>query len=133
MPAKLSKTHSAIAISLGLVYLLFGGLKFIPGASPAESLAIDAIGQLSFGNIPASWAIIMLAIWETGLGILFLIRRPLKLAIILGLIHMALTFTPLYFFPELCFTEQHTPTLLTQYILKNLVFIAAMIGIYPRR
>jgi hypothetical protein len=40
--------------------------------------------------------------------------------------HMAGTFTPIFMFPELAFRiEPFAPTLEGQYILKNLVFVAA--------
>jgi uncharacterized membrane protein YkgB len=38
-----------IRISLGIVFLWFGVLKFIPGMSPAEHLAGQTIERLSFG------------------------------------------------------------------------------------
>ena len=121
-----------IAWSFGVVYLLFGILKFFPDASPAQELAIQTIHRLFNGAIPEIWSIKLLAGWEVLIGLLFFLKGYLKPALILGLVHMVLTFTPLLFFPELCWVSFPRPTLLTQYILKNLVFIATMIGIYPR-
>jgi len=126
-----SNIHLLFCLSLGFVYLFFGTLKFFPGASPAEGLAINTIDQLFNGLIPARISILTLAVWEVLLGILFLLRRNLRVAVVLGLIHMALTFTPIFFFPDASFTDFPKPTLLTQYILKNLVFIVAMMAVYP--
>jgi hypothetical protein len=49
-----------LAISIGLVYLWFGGLKYFPHLSPAENLAKNTIYMLTFGNIPSNVSIILL-------------------------------------------------------------------------
>ena len=43
-------------VSLGIVYLWFGALKFFPGTSPAETLATDTITRLTAGNVPEDLA-----------------------------------------------------------------------------
>ena len=119
-----------LAISIGLVYLWFGVLKFFPHLSPAEDLAKNTITVLTLGLIPPSVSIILLAIWETVIGVLFtlnLVRRPI---IYLALVHMLFTFTPLMFFPKESFNLPFVFTLLGQYIFKNLIIIAALIILY---
>ena len=46
----------ALRLSLGVIFLWFGLLKFFPGLSPAQSLAADTIAILSFGLVPAATA-----------------------------------------------------------------------------
>ena len=119
-----------LAISIGLVYLWFGALKFFPHLSPAEDLAKNTITVLTFGFIPPNVSIILLAIWETIIGVFFIInivRRPI---IILALVHMLFTFSPLLFFPKESFTFPFVFTLLGQYIFKNLIIIGALITLY---
>lgn len=41
-----------LRLSVGLVFLWFGFLKFIPGLSPAEELATKTVDGLSFGLVP---------------------------------------------------------------------------------
>ena len=124
-------TTRALGLSFGIVYVWFGVLKFFPGLSPAEELAKNTINQLTFGTIPANLAIVLLAIWEVGIGLLFLINRFPKIAIQFGLIHICLTFTPLFFFPSLGFTEiPYAFTLVGQYIVKNIVFIVGFMILY---
>src|SRR5436190_17904341 len=62
-----------LRISLGVIFLWFGFLKFFPGLSPATDLATRTIERLTFGAVPASVSIPLLASWETliGLGLLF--------------------------------------------------------------
>lgn len=86
-----------LAITIGLVYLWFGGLKYFPGISPAEELAKKTIDMLTFSFIPSNVSIILLAIRETLVGLLLILnlyRRPI---IIIALVHLAFTFTPLFF------------------------------------
>ena len=49
---------TALRISLGLIILGFGALKYFPGASPAEPLVMRTVDALSFGLVsgtPPSW------------------------------------------------------------------------------
>lgn len=112
--------------SLAVSYVWFGALKFFPGLSPADGLAKDTIRVLTFGLIPDDISIILLAIWEVSVGLIlftgFWLRPGLKLAVA----HIVLTFMPLFFFPEVSFTQApYGFTLVGQYIVKNLVFLVA--------
>lgn len=116
-----------LQISIGLVYLWFGGLKFFPNFSPAEELAINTIDQLTFSMIPSSISILLLAFWEVLVGVFSLFNLQKKGTVRLAVVHMLLTFTPLLFFPELIFNESLlTLTLLGQYIIKNLIILGAL-------
>ena len=114
--------------SLGIVYIWFGVLKFFPSLSPAEQLAKDTINLLTFGLIPSKIAIILLAIWEVVLGFalfFFQKHRFHWLTLRLLLLHLICTFLPLVFFPFTCFAQAPLVfTLVGQYIVKNIVFIA---------
>lgn len=122
-----------LAITIGLVYLWFGSLKFFAHLSPAEDLAKNTIEVLTFGFIPTNIAIILLAIWETFIGAFLILNMYRKPVIILALVHMFLTFTPFIFFPNLSFN--HSPlvfTLLGQYIFKNVIIIGALLTLYKQ-
>ena len=58
-----------LRIALGVVFLWFGALKLVPGLSPAEDLAGRTIEALTFGIVPASVALPVLALWEMAIGI----------------------------------------------------------------
>tara|TARA_E500000318_G_scaffold47507_1_gene44719 strand:- start:568 stop:1056 length:489 start_codon:yes stop_codon:yes gene_type:complete len=123
-----------MAMAIGLVYLWFGALKFVPNLSPAEDLAKNTIDQLTFGLIPDDVSIILLAIWEVGLGFLLIFGFLRRQAVILGLVHMVCTFAPLFFFPNDVFGEEPLSlTLVGQYIIKNLIIIAAFLSIYDKK
>jgi uncharacterized membrane protein YphA (DoxX/SURF4 family) len=119
-----------LRLSLGIVFLWFGALKFVPGSSPAEHLAVATIAKLTFGSIDAKAALVILALWETSVGLALVLGVHLRIALALLFLQMAGTLTPLVFFPSLTFVRfPFAPTLEGQYILKNLVLISAAIVI----
>ncbi len=117
-----------LRISLGIVFLWFGALKFFPGLSPASDLAARTIETLSFGIMPARVSVPLLAGWECliGLGLLFGIF--MRATLLLLAVQMAGTLMPLVLFPSEVFTRiPYAPTLEGQYIIKNAVLISAAI------
>ncbi len=121
---------SFLRISLALIFIWFGGLKFIPGASPAEELALSTISILTFDLISPQIAQFMLASLETLIGLLLITGSFMRFAILLLLIQMGGTMSPILLFPELVFNQ--FPFVLTiegQYIFKNFVVISAAIVI----
>ena len=119
-------------ISIGIIYIWFGLLKFFPDVSPAEALAKQTIDILSLGLIPSSISYTVLAVWETVIGILLLLRVYPKYTICLSLIHMLGTFMPLIIISDVTFASSPMSlTLVGQYIMKNLIIVAALLAIYP--
>lgn len=119
-----------LRISLGVIFLWFGALKFFPGLSAAESLATRTIGVLSFGLISADAARLILATWESLIGIGLLSGRYLRIVLLLLWVQMLGTVTPILIFPHEVFAVfPYAPTLEGQYIFKNIVLISAGIVI----
>jgi uncharacterized membrane protein YkgB len=119
-----------LRISLGVVFLWFGALKFFPGLSPATDLAARTIDVLTFGQLPPRAAINILAAWETLIGLGLLTGVAMRATLALLFVQMLGTITPIFLFPELVFTRvPYAPTLEGQYITKNLVLISAAITI----
>ena len=124
------KRNSFLKISIGIVYLWFGALKFFPELSPAEGLATDTIAALTLGTIPASIAIVLLAFIEVIIGLCFLLNSYTKKIAFAALVHLACTFTPLLFFYDISFNGYPIfLTLVGQYIIKNLIIVAALLSI----
>ena len=124
---------SFVSAALGIVYLWFGFLKFFPGLSPAEELAGSTIQTLTLGWITPATGLMLLAIWEVGIGLLLLTGAYKKWVLRAALVHICCTFTPLLFFPEMCFTAiPFGLTLVGQYIFKNLVFLGVMVVLLKR-
>jgi uncharacterized membrane protein YkgB len=117
-------------ISLGVVFLWFGAIKFVPGWSPAADLAARTIERITFGLVAPELGLPLLAAWESLIGIGLLLGRFLRLTLLLLFVQMPGTMLPLVLFPSETFTAfPHAPTMEGQYIIKNLVLIAAAIVI----
>jgi uncharacterized membrane protein YphA (DoxX/SURF4 family) len=119
-----------LRLSLGMIFLWFGVLKFFSGLSPAKTLAGDTIALLSFGLLPPKTAVLILAVWESLIGVGLLTGFLLRGTLFLLWLQMLGAMTPLFLFPEICFISfPLVPTLEGQYIIKNLVLISAGIVI----
>ena len=117
-----------LRVSIGVIFLWFGVLKFFPGMSPAQDLAARTIEALSFGYVPPAVSVPLLATLETLIGLGLLTGRFLRATLLLLLLQMAGTVTPLALFPQETFTRfPIAPTLEGQYIIKNIVLVSAAI------
>ncbi len=114
-----------LRISIGVIFTWFGILKFFPTLSPAESLASKTIEILSFGLVESRAGVIILAVWETIIGLGFILGKYLREIILLLFVQMMGTIAPVFLFPEDVFRK--IPFILTlegQYIVKNMVVIS---------
>ncbi len=117
--------------AIAVVFIWFGMLKVL-GLSPASALVQDLYNSstlatqhlLSFGRF-----YIFFAWFEVVIGILFLIPKMTRVVMPLLAIHMITTFGPLVLLPSESWSAFMVPTLVGQYIIKNLVIIAAAMGI----
>jgi hypothetical protein len=84
--------------------------------------------RLTFSLIAPGTALIILAVWEVLIGLGLLTGKLLRVTLLLLWIQMAGTLTPLLLFPHDTFRIiPIAPSLEGQYIIKNLVLIAAAI------
>lgn len=119
-----------LRISLGLIFLGFGLLKFFPGVSPAEGLVRDTTDVLTLGVVPGSVALVGVAALECAIGLCLITGRGLRVAVYLLAVQMVGILAPLAFFPGRLFDGPHNaPTLEGQYVLKDIVFAAATLVI----
>ena len=115
-----------LRIALGGIFLAFGLLKFFPGLSPIEDLATRTTEALSFGLISGRGAMVVIATLECVIGPLFVTGRFLRVGVWLLGAQMLGAMSPLLLFPgELFPGTLHTPTLAAQYIIKDVVLVAA--------
>jgi uncharacterized membrane protein YkgB len=114
-----------LRVALGIVFVWFGALKFFPGMSPAEELVIATVPWL-----PGRVFMPILAAWEVAIGLGFLTGRALRLTILLLFLQMPGTMAPMILLPDQVFAAfPFGLTLTGQYIVKNLVLIAAALVI----
>jgi len=120
--------HSIILLrlALGAVFLGFGALKFFPGVSPAEALAVRTFMHLTLGLVPATVARISVATLECTIGVCFLSGRWLRVGVALLGVQMIGAMSPLMLFTgELFNGSHHAPSLEGQYVLKDVVLVTA--------
>ena len=112
--------------ALGLVFLWFGVLKFFPGLSPAQTLAIETIDLLTFGLIPAGVSLVLLATLECAIGLGLISGKFVRPTLLLLAFQMVGAASPLLLFPGEVFNAfPYAPTLEGQYIIKNIVLVSA--------
>ena len=120
-----SSSITLLRVALGLLFLWFGALKFIAGASPAEELATRTIETMSFGIVGPAVSLPLLAGWEVLIGLGLVTGWFLRATLALLALQMVGTLSPLFLFPGETFSNFLVPTLEGQYIIKNLVIITA--------
>jgi uncharacterized membrane protein YphA (DoxX/SURF4 family) len=108
--------------ALLVVYFWFGVLKLF-GLSPANemvrSLQAKTLPFLSFDQF-----IVLFALFEMLIGILFVIPKATRVAVVLFAAHMVTTTMPLLLLPAMTWQSALVPTMEGQYIIKNVVLIA---------
>lgn len=119
-----------LRISVGLVFLGFGVLKFFPDVSPAQELVIRTLDTLSLGVVSGQTALIVTAIAECFIGITLVTGKLLKMGLVVLGGSLVGIMSPLVLF----FTDLFpgAPTLEAQYVLKDIVLVAAALVIAAR-
>jgi putative oxidoreductase len=119
-----------LRISLGVVFLAFGVLKFFPGASPAQELAVRTLERLSFGALSGEAALLVTAVAECFIGLTMITGKLLKSGLaVLGASLVGIMSPLVLFFTDLF---PGTPTLEAQYVFKDIVLAAAGLVVAAR-
>ncbi|MGC4942268.1 DoxX family membrane protein [Kribbella sp. DT2] len=124
---------TALRISMGAVFVVFGALKYFPGVSPAQDLTVTTIDLITFGLVPATPALILTATLECLIGLGLLVGRGLRTTVYLLAVQLLGILSPLLVLPDRLFSgPHHAPTLEGQYVLKDLILVAAAMVIATR-
>jgi uncharacterized membrane protein YkgB len=113
-----------LRVSLGLVFLGFGVLKFIPGASPAEALVMRTVDALTLGVVSGTTAVVATAVLETFIGLTLVTGIALRAGLVVLAGSLVGIMSPVVLFYADMFPGG-TPTLEAQYVLKDIVLVAA--------
>ncbi|MBC7772064.1 MAG: DoxX family membrane protein [Pyrinomonadaceae bacterium] len=115
-----------LRLSIGIVFVWFGVVKFVPGLSPADGIATRTFEILSFGMIEPPAARVILATWEVAIGLGLLSGIWMRLTLVLMGLQLVGAMTPLILLPDE--TWKVIPVVLTiegQYIVKDAIILAA--------
>jgi putative oxidoreductase len=115
---------TALRMSLGLIITAFGVLKFFPGASPAAGLAATTTEALTFGIVSGTTAVVAVAVVETFIGLTLLTGVGLRAGLVVMVGWLGGIMAPVILFPGQMFPEG-LPTLTAQYVLKDVILVAA--------
>ncbi len=110
-----------LRISLGIVFLWFGGLKVFD-VTPVSDLVANTVYW-----VDPDWFVPLLGWGEIVIGLGLLLGRALRLVLLLFAVQMAGTFLVLVVQPEVAFQDGN-PLQLTvegEFVVKNLVLLAA--------
>ncbi len=115
-------------VGLAVVLIWFGVLKPL-GLSPAA----DLVARTIYWGADPSWFIPLLGWWEVAIGVCLLdparwLRLPpvlTRVGILLLFLQMPGTFLPLVILPDITWQRPLVLTMEGQYIIKNVVLIAA--------
>lgn len=119
-----------LRISMGLIIFGFGFLKYFPGVSPAENLVQTTMHILTFSLMPNRLALVLVATLECAMGLSLILGRGLRVTIYLLVFWVMGVLSPVVLMPQRLFSgPDHAPTLEGQYVLKDIVFFAAILVI----
>lgn len=112
-----------LRVSLGLVFLGFGVLKFFPDASPAQALVERTLDALTFGVVSGETALLVTAVAECFIGITLVTGKFVKAGLVVLAGSLVGIMSPLVLFFGDLFPG--APTLEAQYVFKDIVLAAA--------
>lgn len=113
-----------------VVFFWFGILKVL-GLSPATPMVLALLAK-TMPFIAPNTFLVFFGLLEMLIGVLFLIPRLERGAILLLFLHMITTIMPLALMSDMTWTAPFVPTLEGQYIIKNIALIALAIEIATR-
>ena len=125
-----ANSRTILRLSMGMIFLAFGVLKFFPGVSPAEGMAVATFDQLTLGLLPDEVSRSLVATFETVLGVLLLTGWVPRIALAMLALQIVGILSPLVLLSgELFAGPFGAPTLEGQYVLKDLILAAAALVI----
>ncbi|HLP03500.1 MAG TPA: hypothetical protein VK163_15845 [Opitutaceae bacterium] len=106
--------------TLAVIFVWFGALKIV-GESPIAELVSRTLPFL-----PPNLALVGLGWLEVVIGVCFLFRRTVRIALVLLLLQLPGTFASAFIAPELCFNGNlFLLTLEGEFVVKNLLIVGA--------
>jgi len=112
-----------LRVCLGVVFLVFGILKFQPGLSPVESLVERTVRTLTLGVVSGHAAVLLTAEVEVFIGFTLTFGYFLRAGLALLAVALVGILSPLVLFPSELF--HGGVTLEAQYVFKDIVLAAS--------
>ena len=110
-------------LSLFIIYFWFGILKVFM-VSHANPLVTDLLNVTFLKVIPTHTFLILFGIFEMIIGVMALVKKWNKIFFILVVLHLFTTAMPLVLLIDVAWGSLFVPTLVGQYIIKNLALLS---------
>ena len=122
----MAKSIGLLLARIGLVFIAVGLLKFTPGTVPIEGLAGPTAEMLSLGVLSPHAGMIVIGLLGWVIALSFIAGTFRRVGVWLMGAQMLGAMSPLLLFPgELFSGPAYGPTLEAQYIIKDVILVAA--------
>jgi uncharacterized membrane protein YkgB len=110
--------------ALFVVFVWFGILKVfeLSPAAPLVAQLFDATFLVNWGS--SSTFLIWFGLFEVIIGIMILIPKLERITFLVMGLHLITTVLPMFLLPEIAWFKPLVPTLIGQYIIKNIALLA---------
>ena len=126
-----SKSSSMFAsqVAIFIIYFWFGALKVFSEKGAANPLVVALLDK-TMPWFPPNEFLICFGIFEIIIGILFILPKMERIAILAMVVHLSTTIMPLVLLPQFTWQSFLVPTLEGQYIIKNILLIVLALNIW---
>ena len=119
---------AVLRVAMGVVIFAFGVLKYFPGVSPAQGVVLAVNRILTFGLMPDHVTLVLFATVESLLGLSLITGIGVRWVIYPLAVWALAILSPLVLLTgELFSGPDHAPTLLGQYVFKDIILLAAVL------
>jgi uncharacterized membrane protein YkgB len=118
-------------VALFIIFVWFGFLKTI-GLSPISGLVLDLLDKTFLRGLSPDLFLIGFGCFEVLIGILVLFPKVERITFLLLGFHIITTVMPLFLLTEVTWYAPFVPTLVGQYIIKNLALISIGLLLFAR-
>ena len=117
-----------LRVCMGIVIFGFGVLKYFPGVSPAQGIVLAVNHILTFGLIPDQVTLPLFATVEAVIGLSLITGWGLRVIIYPLAVWVLAILSPLVLLTGQLFSgPYHAPTLMGQYVFKDIILLAAVL------
>ncbi len=124
-------SNQTARIALFIIFFWFGILKVL-GVSSAGPLVVSLVDVMFGGAVSPAQFLIWFGGFEAVTGVLVLIPRFERITFPILLIHFVATALPLFILVDITWYAPFIPTLIGQYIIKNLALLSIGIFLFGR-
>jgi uncharacterized membrane protein YkgB len=113
---------------MGIVIFGFGVLKYFPGVSPAQGIVLAVNRILTFGLLPDQVTLPLFATVEAVIGLSLITGWGLRVIIYPLAVWVLAILSPIVLLTGQLFSgPHHAPTLMGQYVVKDIILLAAVL------